>query len=135
MISKCDISLVNLVILLHSSHRVVGNHEVMATVTHLVSSDDPSENEDTEGETLVSRCYIIPFSISDTNECLLPPSHPWAHACHPSASCRNTVGAYECVCEENTLSTSFSSCPHSSTSSCCQSLPSPSGLTPTPHQT
>jgi hypothetical protein len=54
--------------------------------------------EDDEGRSVITQCFHVPFSISDTNECALPRGHSLRHQCQEPSVCINTVGSYECVC-------------------------------------
>lgn len=84
----------------------VGEHIIQCTVSRLASSvsryagDDDNETTTTttvSGD-IATQCYHIPFTITDTNECLLPPGHVMYHQCDESTICVNTIGSYECVC-------------------------------------
>ena len=86
-------------------HRKVGEHIVQCSVTRLssaITSTQQSPNKETvfneNGLELVKQCFQVPFTILDTNECLLPPSHPMHHKCHDPSICVNTLGSYECLC-------------------------------------
>ena len=90
-------------------HGTVGEHIVRARVTRLASeaaaSSQPSDSikqqqitTDEGGRSVVTQCFEVPFTITDTNECMLPESHPMRHKCHSTAQCINTVGSYECLC-------------------------------------
>ncbi|CAM9381123.1 unnamed protein product [Chrysoparadoxa australica] len=69
-------------------HAHVGKYEVTADVERLV------------GEDREKICVVIPFEISDSDECSLPEGHPMHHNCDPSATCINTEGSYMCECAE-----------------------------------
>ncbi|CAM9439330.1 unnamed protein product, partial [Discosporangium mesarthrocarpum] len=61
-------------------HRVVGSHDVNATVHRLV----PESGPDTDGpgvdrEVLTRECLLVPVTIVDTDECGLPQGHPMKH--------------------------------------------------------
>jgi hypothetical protein len=47
---------------------------------------------------VVQQCFHVPFSITDTNECVLPRGHAMQHQCREPAVCVNTIGSYECMC-------------------------------------
>lgn len=82
-------------------HGRVGEHIVQCKVTRLasVSKVSPDEiHQDDEGRDVFSQCFHVPFTILDTNECVLPSGHPMRHRCHESAICVNTIGSYECLC-------------------------------------
>ncbi|CBJ26995.1 conserved unknown protein [Ectocarpus siliculosus] len=79
---KLDINYVGGVI-----HRLVGRHDVRATVTRRK-----------ENGTELQECMVVPVVIEDSNECTLPERHPMHHECHASAECVNTIGSYECSC-------------------------------------
>ena len=121
-------------------HGRVGNHMIETTVTQLTGSNSsiPKPGDvrvDEFGREVTSRCFHVPFTILDTNECLLPKNHPMTHSCSPSSVCVNTNGSYDCVCPRLSTSkdsddrspweTSFSSltktsCPMThSTQGCC----------------
>lgn len=81
----------------------VGEHIVRCKVTRLASSvaDGASQEPtsmDASGNQLVTQCFHVPFTILDTNECVLRSGHPMRHKCHESSTCVNTIGSYECVC-------------------------------------
>eukprot|EP00934_Nitzschia_sp_Nitz4_P001950 Nitzschia sp. Nitz4//scaffold76_size158648//60033//68082//NITZ4_002544-RA/size158648-processed-gene-0.238-mRNA-1//1//CDS//3329557839//1950//frame0 len=82
-------------------HGRVGERFVKSTVTRLasvVASDSLPVSEDSYGRKVTTQCFLVPFTILDTNECTLPPKHPMRHKCPASAMCVNTIGSYECVC-------------------------------------
>jgi Calcium-binding EGF domain len=78
----------------------VGEHIIQCRVTRLASvvqgSVPTSEND--AGAAVTTQCFHVPFTILDTNECVLPDGHPMRHQCHESTNCVNTAGSYECVC-------------------------------------
>mmetsp|Transcript_52100 Transcript_52100/g.125807 ORF Transcript_52100/g.125807 Transcript_52100/m.125807 type:complete len:930 (+) Transcript_52100:143-2932(+) len=81
----------------------VGQHIVECTVTRLASAiRDTDENVsrfvDEFGREVASKCFYLPFTIIDTNECSLPAKHPMRHACPAPSICVNTEGSYECLC-------------------------------------
>ncbi len=51
-----------------------------------------------EDGTKNSTCVEMAFNIIDVDECQLPRSNMWHHNCHPSTTCVNTNGSYECAC-------------------------------------
>jgi hypothetical protein len=55
-----------------------------------------------QGDT-VEMCYMVPFHITDVDECATDPWHKLAHKCHVSAKCVNTHGSYECVCPDGSF--------------------------------
>jgi hypothetical protein len=65
--------------------------ETATTATTLVEMDEM-------GRRVVSQCFHVPFTILDTNECILPMGHSMRHECHSSTICVNTIGSYECLC-------------------------------------
>lgn len=87
-------------------HGQVGEHFVQCKVTRLAdavtdgsrSTGDSEMFLDDEGRNVVTQCFHVPFSILDTNECMLPNGHPMQHLCHETALCINTIGSYECLC-------------------------------------
>jgi hypothetical protein len=99
-------------------HGRVGNHMIQCKVTRLVSpdtvvavvaaaADDGDAVEiDSQGRAVMVQCFQLPFTILDTNECLLPKGHVMRHQCQDPAMCVNTIGSYECLClrlgEDNT---------------------------------
>jgi Calcium-binding EGF domain len=97
----------------------VGEHFVQCKVTRLASvAGDSTEADvfvDDDGRDVFTQCFHVPFTILDTNECLLPIGHAMRHQCHEPAVCVNTIGSYECLCprlevEENipdTVDSSF----------------------------
>jgi Calcium-binding EGF domain len=80
----------------------VGEHFVQCKVTRLASVIPIGSEFDTvvdeEGRNVFTQCFHVPFTILDTNECLLPSVHPMRHQCHKPAICVNTIGSYECLC-------------------------------------
>jgi hypothetical protein len=82
-----DVVMVKLVYAGDAVHRVVGHHEVTTTVQRLVNG----EREES--------CIQVTFEILDVDECNVPSTHPWHHRCDPSTRCVNTVGSYECECQ------------------------------------
>ena len=48
---------------------------------------------------LVDMCYMVPFEITDVDECATEGWHKLAHKCHHSSSCVNSIGSYECECD------------------------------------
>ena len=102
--------------------RVVGDHEVVTTVSHMIEGEDDESSSEgvVGGGKMVTRCYLIPFFIEDVDECSLPPSNPHSHSCDSSTVCENTVGSYDCTCPSHLVSLPSSTCPGtSSSSSCC----------------
>lgn len=81
-------------------HGRVGKHFVKAQVTRMAGAvrNGNGATQDERGRWVVTQCFLVPFTILDTNECLLPTGHPMRHQCHSSTICVNTVGAYECLC-------------------------------------
>mmetsp|Transcript_9509 Transcript_9509/g.11751 ORF Transcript_9509/g.11751 Transcript_9509/m.11751 type:complete len:910 (+) Transcript_9509:2-2731(+) len=73
-------------------HSVVGRHLVQATVTRQIDNDE------------VTQCFTVPFTILDTDECILPSHHPMKHRCPPPSVCVNSIGGYECVCPSSSQS-------------------------------
>lgn len=119
-------------------HGRVGEHIIETTVTRLTGSNNSIPNSgdvrvDEFGREVTSRCFHVPFTILDTDECLLPPNHPMRHVCPPSSICINTDGSYDCSCprlfkindssDTNPWEVSFSS----SAKSSCPSMPSTQG--------
>jgi len=98
-------------------HRIVGEHDVVAEVTQLV---DPN------GDETATRCYVVKFRITDTDECKLPRRHEMAHRCDPrSTTCVNTVGSYYCACKQagdvGVAGAGFGLCENEAdTSECCK---------------
>jgi Calcium-binding EGF domain len=80
----------------------VGEHLILARVTRLATPSSGANTDeitvDDHGRELFTKCYHVPFEITDIDECRLPDRHPMRHQCHPSAVCVNTIGSYECVC-------------------------------------
>ncbi len=74
-----------------------------------------------------NRCWDVPFTITDTDECRLLPDHDMAHKCQSPSKCVNTIGGYECECTQIdedeagwNVSLPNSSCPKRiSTKGCC----------------
>jgi len=87
-------------------HGRVGEHIVQCKVTRLASAVQDADNRDAgeaisldqEGRDVIVQCFQLPFSIEDTNECLLPAGHYMRHRCLEPAMCVNTIGSYECLC-------------------------------------
>lgn len=81
-------------------HGQVGEHFVQCKVTRLASvvHGEAEIFVDDTGRDVFSQCFHVPFTILDTNECLLPLGHPMRHRCHESSICVNTIGSYECLC-------------------------------------
>jgi Calcium-binding EGF domain len=88
-------------------HGRVGEHVVHCRVTRLAAmvpgatagdAAAKATSVDDQGRTVATQCFHVPFSILDTNECLLPQGHVMRHRCSESSICVNTVGSYECVC-------------------------------------
>ena len=86
-------------------HGKVGEHTVQCKVTRLASAiqeehlhkdDVISTSED--GREVIVQCFLVPFTILDTDECSLPSGHSMRHKCHAPAMCVNTIGSYECLC-------------------------------------
>jgi len=119
-------------------HGRVGEHIIETTVTRLTGSNSsiPKTGDvrvDEFGREVTSRCFHVPFTILDTDECSLPKNHPMRHSCSSSSICVNTNGSYDCACPRLAGSTgdrspweiSFSSpaktsCPSMhSTEGCC----------------
>ena len=119
-------------------HGRVGEHIIETTVTRLVGSNSsipkpPDVRVDDFGREVSSRCFHVPFTILDTDECSLPKNHPMRHVCPPSSICINTDGSYDCSCprllesndgdDRNPWEISFSSPGKTS----CPSVPSTEG--------
>ncbi|CAM9907508.1 unnamed protein product [Pylaiella littoralis] len=68
-------------------HRLVGKHDVRATVTRRTEAGEEWQE-----------CMVVPVVIEDSNECTLPAGSAMRHECHASAECVNTIGSYECSC-------------------------------------
>ena len=90
-------------------HGRVGEHIIETTVTRLTGSNRSIEKPgdvhvDEFDREVTSRCFHVPFTILDTDECSLPKNHPMRHSCSPSSVCVNTNGSYDCSCPR--LSTS-----------------------------
>lgn len=84
-------------------HGRVGEHIIETTVTRLTGSNSsiPKPGDarvDDFGRAVTSRCFHVPFTILDTDECSLPKNHPMRHSCSPSSVCVNTNGSYDCAC-------------------------------------
>ena len=84
-------------------HGKVGDHMIQCKVTRLVSAISghvPEEEtvEDSEGRQVLLQCFQLPFTILDTNECILPEGHVLRHKCQDPALCVNTIGSYDCLC-------------------------------------
>jgi len=101
-------------------HQRVGEHSVQCSVTRLITAasvDISQEDQLVGGETIikekkfeisrgkdhygrdvVTQCFLVPFTILDVNECLLPLGNSLRHACQRPSYCVNTVGSYECIC-------------------------------------
>ena len=85
-------------------HGKVGEHTVQCKVTRLVSAIQEEHlhqedvSTDDEGRQVVVQCFLVPFTILDTNECTLPSGHSMRHKCHAPSICVNTIGSYECLC-------------------------------------
>ena len=84
-------------------HGRVGEHIIETTVTRLTSSNSsiPKTGDakvDEFGREVTSRCFHVPFTILDTDECSLPKNHPMRHSCPASSICVNTNGSYDCAC-------------------------------------
>jgi hypothetical protein len=84
-------------------HGRVGEHMIDAKVTRLVSAltvapEKERVQTDSEGRKVIVQCLQLPFTVQDTNECLLSEGHPMRHKCQEPAMCVNTIGSYECVC-------------------------------------
>ena len=124
-------------------HGRVGEHIIETTVTRLTGSNSSIVNSgdtriDEFGRVVTSRCFHVPFTILDTDECLLPSNHPMRHVCPSPSVCVNTDGSYDCSCprlsvsndndERSPWEVSFSSsaktsCPSSpSTLGCCPGM-------------
>ena len=119
-------------------HGRVGEHIIETTVTRLTGSNSsiPKAGDvrvDELGREVTSRCFHVPFTILDTDECSLPLNHPMRHVCPPSSICVNTDGSYDCSCprlsgskdedDRNPWEVSFSS----PTKTSCPSMPSTQG--------
>ena len=80
----------------------VGDHFVQCKVTRLASVSSSTAgldvSVDEEGRNVFTQCFHVPFTITDTNECLLPIGHSMRHQCHEPSICVNTIGSYECLC-------------------------------------
>ena len=80
----------------------VGEHFVQCKVTRLASVVGEATKvelfDDDEGRSVFTQCFHVPFTILDTNECLLPVGHAMRHQCHEPSVCVNTIGSYECLC-------------------------------------
>ena len=82
-------------------HGRVGEHIVECTVTRLASAVASTELKvslDDDGREVTSQCFHVPFTILDTNECILSANHPMRHKCQSPSVCVNTIGSYECLC-------------------------------------
>jgi hypothetical protein len=86
----------------HDLQGRVGEHTVQCKVTRLSqvlkTEAAVTPYTDESGRSVVTQCFHVPFTILDTNECSLPPTHPMRHQCHASSICVNTIGSYECLC-------------------------------------
>jgi Calcium-binding EGF domain/EGF domain len=79
----------------------VGEHIIQCTVSRLTTTTTSVEGSTNtvESQATTTQCYHVPFTITDTNECLLRPGHPMRHSCDETSTiCVNTIGSYECVC-------------------------------------
>jgi Calcium-binding EGF domain len=97
-------------------HGRVGEHIVECTVTRLASvvTDEEKKKKisvDEYGREVTSQCFHVPFTILDTNECMLPLNHPMRHKCPPPSVCVNTQGSYECLCPRLGENASLSAIP------------------------
>lgn len=84
-------------------HGRVGKHLILCQVTRLSEALGESESAatitmDEYGRQVTAQCFQVPFTIKDTNECLLPAGHAMRHECQSPSRCVNTIGSYECVC-------------------------------------
>jgi hypothetical protein len=84
-------------------HGRVGEHVVQCKVTRLVEVIPGTVNEqhvyrDDRGRDVATQCFHVPFTIKDTDECVLRTGHPMRHQCQAPAQCINTIGSYECIC-------------------------------------
>lgn len=98
-------------------HRRVGKRTVRCSVTRLLSAvtgagdkDDAAagvkgyeRSVDEYGRDVVTQCFLVPFTITDVNECKVPLGHNMRHRCADPAICVNTEGSYECVCPSESL--------------------------------
>jgi Calcium-binding EGF domain len=80
----------------------VGEHFVQCKVTRLASVSSTGIGSETfvddEGRNVFTQCFHVPFTILDTDECLLPIGNVLRHQCREPAICVNTIGSYECLC-------------------------------------
>lgn len=82
----------------------VGEHLIKCKVVRLASRLPPQALENTDvqtdekGRQVVSQCFEVPFTVRDTDECMLPLGHEMRHKCQEPAICVNTKGSYECLC-------------------------------------
>jgi hypothetical protein len=58
----------------------VGNHNAEATFSAQAEGEEITGVHDVR----------LHFTVTDTDECSLPPTHYWAHQCHITAQCVNT---------------------------------------------
>jgi hypothetical protein len=104
-------------------HRRVGKRTVRCSVTRLLSAvtgagpsptagEQGAEHHEAEldvqlgyersvdeyGRDVVTQCFLVPFTITDVDECKVPVGHVMRHRCEDPALCVNTEGSYECVC-------------------------------------
>lgn len=85
-------------------HGKVGEHTIQCKVTRLASAIQEEHlhqsdvSTDEHGRQVVVQCFLVPFTILDTDECSLPSGHSMRHKCHAPAVCVNTIGSYECLC-------------------------------------